>query len=60
MMTGKSQAVRLIGWKGGFHVYAKVGDEDVVDADGNQKWSTQKEALDAAGWFISEYKDKEK
>lgn len=48
----QQQQVRLISWKDGFHIYAKVGDADVVDEYGNQKWSTRKEAEDAAKWFI--------
>ncbi len=39
----------------GFHVYAKVNGMDVVDKDGNQKWNSQKEAENAAKWFIENY-----
>ena len=48
----QQQDVRLISWKDGFHIYAKVGNDDVVDECGNQKWSTRKEAEEAAKWFI--------
>lgn len=40
--------VRFIQWTGGEHWYAKVGNIDIVDENGNQKWSTRKEAEDAA------------
>lgn len=43
---------RLIAWMDGYHIYAKVDNEDVVDADGNQKWSNVKEAEKAIKWYI--------
>lgn len=56
----QQQGVRLISWKDGFHIYAKVGNDDVVDEHGNQKWSTRKEAEDAAKWFIENINGYEK
>ena len=46
--------VRVLVWPGGIHYYAKIGSLDVVDKDGNQKWMTKQEALDAASWYIQE------
>jgi hypothetical protein len=46
--------VRVIQWKGGEHYYAKIGKLDVLDEFGNQKWSSEEEALDAAEWFIED------
>lgn len=45
-------SIRLIKWENGYHIYAKVGDDDVVDMHGNQKWSTTKEAEEAAKWYM--------
>jgi len=42
-----SARIRIIQWPHGLHYYAKIGDEDVV-VDGEQKWSTEKAARDAA------------
>ena len=50
--TNLPSNVRLIGWLDGYHIYAKVDNEDVVDQDGNQKWSNVKEAEDAVKWYI--------
>ena len=44
--------VRLIAWKNGYHIYAKVDNKDVVDEQGNQKWSNVKEAENAVRWFL--------
>ena len=46
--------VRVLVWPGGIHYYAKIGSLDVVDKDGNQKWGTEKEAIEAAKWYIQE------
>jgi hypothetical protein len=35
-------------WSGGTHYYAKIGNMDVVDEDGNQKWDTYDEAYQKA------------
>lgn len=35
----------------GVHWYAKIGNEDVRDKDGNMKWNTKEEAEEAARWF---------
>lgn len=36
----------------GTHWYAKIGNTDIVDKDGNMKWNTKAEAEKAAEWFI--------
>ena len=36
----------------GTHWYAKIGRRDVVDAQGQMKWDTRKEAEEAAAWFL--------
>lgn len=46
--------IRIINWDGGKHFYAKVGDLDVVDKNGNQKWNTWKEARSHAWDFYYE------
>jgi len=46
--------IRVLVWPGGVHYYAKIGSLDVVDKDGNQKWNTKEEALEAANWYIQE------
>lgn len=38
----------------GVHWYAKVGNFDIVDEKGNQKWDTKEEAMAAAEWFCQE------
>jgi len=48
--------VRLIAWENGYHIYAKVDNEDVVDKQGNQKWSNVKEAENAVRWYMSNNK----
>jgi len=40
--------IRIIQWPNGTHYYAKIGNEDVVDEDGNQKWNTHDEAYEKA------------
>lgn len=42
----------------GKHWYAKLGNMDVVDKNGNMKWNTKKEAEDVAKWFIEERRKK--
>jgi hypothetical protein len=44
--------VRIIQWPGGLHFYAKVGNVDIVDSRGNQKWDTEEEAKKEAAKFI--------
>lgn len=39
-----SKAIKVFQWQGGKHYYAKVGHLDVIDAAGNHKWNTVKEA----------------
>lgn len=40
--------IRYIQWKDGSHWYVKIGKYDVVDENGNQKWNTRNEAINAA------------
>lgn len=40
--------IRIIKWWGGTHYYAKIGNIDVVDDDGNVKWNTEQYAYDIA------------
>lgn len=44
--------VRFIMWEGGKHWYAKLGNIDIVDANGNQKWNTKAEAIQAAKEYL--------
>jgi len=44
----------LPGFPKGEHWYAKVGDMDVKDKEGNMKWNTKEEAMKAAEWFCQE------
>ena len=48
--------VRIIVWNGGKHFYAKVGNFDIVDSKGNQKWNTESEAKAAAEEYIKREK----
>ena len=48
--------VRFILWDGGRHIYAKVGNFDVVDEHGNQKWNTKEDAVMAAENFLKREK----
>lgn len=54
--------VRYIQWKDGSHWYAKVGNIDIVDPDGRQKWDTKEEAMKWAQIWINletmKFKDK--
>ena len=47
--------VRYIKWPGGIHWYAKLGNEDITDYMGNQKWFTKKDAEKAALWYIKNH-----
>lgn len=42
------------GYPKGEHWYAKIGNMDVRDKDGNMKWNTKEEAMKAAEWFCQE------
>ena len=42
----------------GQHWYAKIGNMDVKDKDGNMKWNTKEEAEAAARWFCMELNHK--
>ena len=46
-----SGKISITKWPEGKHWYAKVDNTDVVDADGNQKWNTKKEAQKQAEIF---------
>jgi len=43
--------VRYIQWQDGIHWYAKVGKLDICDKEGNYKWNTKEEAIEAAKYF---------
>lgn len=43
---------RYLKWDYGKHWYAKIRDLDVVDKDGNQKWSSKIAAQEAVKWFV--------
>ncbi len=45
--------VRFIQWNGGKHWYAKIGKIDIVDNNGNQKWNTKSEAVQAAKEYLT-------
>lgn len=45
--------VNFIVWNGGKHWYAKIGKMDVV-VNGEQKWNTKEEAINAAKSYIDE------
>lgn len=47
--------VKFIQWPGGKHWYAKIGHEDIVDKNGNQKWESRIDAEAAAYWYIKTY-----
>ncbi len=47
--------VRFIMWEGGKHWYAKIGNIDIVDSNGNQKWNTKAEAEKAAKEYLRTY-----
>ena len=47
--------VKFIQWPDGKHWYAKIGHEDIVDINGNQKWDSRLDAEDAAYWYIKKY-----
>ena len=44
--------IKIIQWPNGEHYYAKIGDMDVVDNMGNQKWNTYNEAFFNAKKFL--------
>lgn len=52
--------VRYIKWNmpdlriKGVHWYAKIGNKDIVDEDGNMKWNTKEEAEAAAKKFVNQ------
>ena len=44
--------VRFMKWPNGSHWYCKIGEIDIVDQYGNQKWHDKTDAINAAKWFI--------
>lgn len=46
--------IRILKWPEGKHYYAKVGNKDVFDDDGNMKWNTKKQAEKWAKKFLKE------
>jgi hypothetical protein len=52
----QEENIRVIKWDGGTHFYVKVGRDDVVDENGNQKWNTYMEAYKAALAYIKRNK----
>jgi hypothetical protein len=46
--------IKLKKWWGGNHYYAKVGNIDVVDSDGNVKWNNESTAMEKAKQFLLE------
>lgn len=47
--------IRIIKWPGGVHYYAKIGNTDVVDANGNQKWNSHEDAYFEAQRYLAKY-----
>lgn len=43
----KSEKVTYSQWPKGTHWYARIGNDDVCDDDGNYKWNTKAEAKEA-------------
>lgn len=44
--------IKVIKWSNGNHYYSKVGNVDMIDDKGNQKWNTYKEARTVAENFL--------
>lgn len=44
---------RFIQWYGGEHYYVKLGNMDIVDEHGNQKWNTREEAEEVVQKYIN-------
>lgn len=44
--------VRYITWVSGIQWYTKIGKLDICDEQGNYKWNTKIEAIEAAKWWI--------
>lgn len=47
--------VKFIQWPDGKHWYAKIGHDDIVDENGNQKWNSRIDAEKAAYLYIKKY-----
>lgn len=52
-IIGKMNEVRFIQWPNGKHWYCKIGNEDIVDKNGNQKWDDRSSAYNAAQWYLA-------
>lgn len=46
--------IKVQKWWGGRHYYAKVGNIDVIDDDGNVKWNTEEYAYDMAVKYMNQ------
>jgi hypothetical protein len=44
--------IRIIQWRNGLHYYAKIGNYDVVDYGGKQKWNSHDEAMIVAKEYL--------
>lgn len=44
--------IKIVQWPNGEHYYAKIGNMDIVDDKGNQKWDTYNEAFLNAKKFL--------
>ena len=44
--------IKIVQWPNGEHYYAKIGNMDIVDDKGNQKWNTYDEAFLNAKKFL--------
>ena len=47
--------INVIKWPGGSHFYCKIGNIDVTDQYGNQKWNTRSAAYEEGLKFLKEY-----
>lgn len=46
---------KFLQWYGGEHWYVKLGNMDILDDDGNQKWNTREEAEEVVQKYIEEH-----
>lgn len=51
----KESDIRIIQWPNGKHYYAKIGNQDVVDAQGNRKWDSFSDAKYAAQRYLDKH-----
>lgn len=52
--TTSEKDIKITKWPNGIHYYAKIGNQDVVDENGNVKWLTEKQAKKEAVKFLKE------